>query len=284
LVTLKKALRGELDPAQHGWTNLQSRGFFGGGPMFFGGGGPFGGPAASPTQSVSLEIRNKDVAFVTLALNRFGGARVVPEDGTPGPVSLTLHKASVPQAVAQLAKQAHRNWTRLYVLRGDFGPGGPGRPGSPGGPPPQFAMRDGTNRVARGRPDEGPQLTVRDPNGMDRPGPPGAGGPGLTPEQREAFQKQRDALEAELMTALPAADRQKVQDAQQQREQQMKEMQSLTPEERRQRFAQMGGGAMDQRNRERIRNSTPEQRVEQQRRMVQMRQRMQQMQPPPRSP
>jgi len=67
-----------------------------------------------------------------------------------------------------------------------------------------------------------------------------------------------------------------LQQAQQEREKQFQEMQNMTPEERRARFAQMGGN-MDRMNRDRLRNSTQEQRVEQTRRMLEMRARMQQM-------
>jgi hypothetical protein len=274
LVTLKKALRGELDPASNGWTNLQPRGFFGGGPMF--GGGPPGGPGAPSSQLVSLQVYRKEVSFVALALNRFAGARVIPEDGTEALVNLTLDKASVPMAVAKLAKKAHRSWARLYVLRGQFGPGGPGRPGfaggGPGGPggPPPFGRRDGTNGP--------PQLGMRDPNSTNQFGPRG---PGLPPEQLEDMRKQRETLEAQLMAALPTPERTKALEAEQQRAQTFQDMQNMTPEQRRERFGAMAGAGMDQRNRDRVRNSTPEQRVEQQRAMLQMRQRMQQMQAPP---
>ena len=50
--------------------------------------------------------------------------------------------------------------------------------------------------------------------------------------------------------------------AQQEREQQMQAMANMTPEERMQQFAQRGGGAqMDRMNRDRLLNSTPEQRA-----------------------
>src|ERR1044072_1794950 len=52
LAALQQALRGEIDAATHGWTNLQSRGPMGGGPMF-GGGFPGPGPVP-PGQRVSL--------------------------------------------------------------------------------------------------------------------------------------------------------------------------------------------------------------------------------------
>src|SRR6266545_811855 len=92
---LEMSLRGEMDPAQNGWTNLFSRSFgrdaFRGGPGGPGGfgGGPFGDPA-----------------------------HIVPEDGASGVVTLRLKQAKIPAAVSQLAKKAHLSWTRLYALTG----------------------------------------------------------------------------------------------------------------------------------------------------------------------
>jgi len=259
---LKKSLRGEANPAEHGWTNLQGRAGFGGGPMFAGmgpmaggfgpGAGPGGfGPFTEPAGNlVSLQFQDKELSFATLAFQRFALARVVPEDGTTGPVRVNLKRATVSQAVAQLAKSTHRSWTKLYVLRGDFGPGGP---------PPAFAARDPNNP---GR-----------PPGLD-----------LTPEERDELRKKREALEEELKQTLPADERLKLDQAQAQREQQFQEMQNLTPEQRRDRFAQMGGGMMDRRYLDRIKNSTPEQRAQQNAFRAQMRQRgaQGQNQPPPR--
>jgi len=285
LSALKQALRGEVDPATGGWSNLQSRFLVRGGPGgMMGGGPPSGGARENAKPLVSLQLENKDVSFATLALNRFAQARVVPEDGTTANVSLTLKQATVPRAVAQLAKKAHRNWTKLYTLRGELGRGGPGGPGGPGAPL-QFASRDPSSPAGFGGPGGPPASAADDPNRSDRRGP---GGPDLTPEQREEFRKQREQVEEELKQTLPVAERERIEQAQQQREQQMQEMQSLTPEQRRARLGQMGGGGMDRRNLERIKNTTPEQRAEQYRRMAQMRQRFQQQppqgppQPPPR--
>ncbi len=245
LDALKQALRGEVDPATHGWTNLQARNF--GGPMFAMGG--FGMPGQNqPVKStVSLNIVSKDLAFATLALNRFAQMRVVPEDGTAGTVNLSLDNAPVRRAVAQLAKRVSRKWTTLYALQQGFGPGGP-PPG--GGRGPEFVMRNGDNQ---------PRF--------------GFGGPEVTDEKREEMRKQREAVEEELRQVLPADERQKLEAAQQERERQMQELANMTDEERRNRMMQMGGGAraIDQMNRNRILNSTPEQRAEMNRRMGQMR-------------
>lgn len=233
LIALQKALRGDAEPATTGWTNLQVRGGPGGmgpGRMM---GGAFAAPMSTSNQLVSLQIFQKDVPFAALALNRFAQARVVPEDGTTAIVNLSLHEASISDAVATLAKKANRSWTKLYTLRGEFGPGGPAR------------------------------MAMRGPNGSEGNGP--------SAEEREAMRKQREALDEELKQALSEEDRQKLEQAQREREQQRQEMASLTPEQRQDRMGQMGGPNMAQRNLERIKNTTPEQRAEQRRHMAQRR-------------
>ncbi len=255
-VTLKKALRGEINPAENGWTNLQSRASFRGGP-----GGMFGAQTENPKQRVSLQFQGKDVPFVTLALDRFAQARVVPEDGTEAKINLTLKQATVSDAVAQLAKKAHRSWAKLYVLRGEFGGFGGfagGGPGFGGGGPGQFGGRGtngpsqfgprggGTNQGGFGR----QELTEVQRAEMDK--------------RRQEMRKQREDLEEELKKTLPAEERQKRELAEAEREKLMKEMQAMTPEQRMQKFSQMvgmGGASMDLRNRERLLNSTPEQRA-----------------------
>ena len=213
------------------------------------GGGGFGlvmpGTASAQKQLVSLNFAGKDVSFAALAFNRFAQARVVPEDGTAGPVSLTLKQATIRSAVAQLAKKVSRKWTTLYALQGGFGPGGPGGP-------PQFAGGDanGPGRERGGRPPFA-----------------GPGGPEMTAERREEFRQQRDKIEEELKQALPVEDRQKLEQAQQEREKQFEEMRNMTPEQMGQRFMQMNGANMSQMQRDRLLSSTPEQRA----RMNQMR-------------
>jgi len=259
LTSLKKALRGEVDPARYGWTNLLARGFFMRGPG--GPGRPLGQPGPADNALVSLDLRNKDLNFASLALARFAGARIVPEDTAASlPVNLTLEKATVDEAVSKLAKQARRSYARLFTLRGDMGfgrgPGGPGQPGGMPGPgsPPMMA---------------GP--------GQQRPaGPGGPGGPGFDPQALEQMFRQRQEQEAQLLSALPAAERQRLEQERLERERAFQEMQNLTPEQRQQRMAAAGGmGAMmDQRNRDRVRHSTSEQRAEQARRMIAMRRAM----------
>jgi hypothetical protein len=275
LETLKKALRGELEPPVFGWTNLHARGFFrggfGGGGGFagggfgggFGGGGPgrggFGGgpPGDVPRNEnrlVSLEFDGKDLSFATLALARYAQARVVPEDGTSASVSLKLNKASVSDAVAQLAKKVHRSWTKLYVLQGGFGD-------RRRGPQGDLAMRDQNGDGRRG--DDG--------------GRRGRDWRDMTDEQREELRKERDTINEELKQALLPEDRQKLEQQQQQAEQFRQELQNMTPEQRRDRFQQMAGNR-EQRTMSMVKNTTPEQRAERYTQREQRRQLWQQRQ------
>jgi len=243
---LERALRGDIEPALHGWTNLQARGGFPGGgpggPRGFGGrggpdgpgGGPmmFGMPGAQSNQLVSLQIYGKDLGFAVTALGRFGQARVVPEDKASGTVNLNLRDATVSDAVAQLAKQTKLKWARMYQLRGDG-----------------FLAGRGPDRDGRG-PDRNE----------------------MSAAEREARRNEREAREAELRAALPPKEQAQAEQARLEREKMFEEMRNLTPEQRRERFAQMGGGR-EQRNLNRIKNTTPEQRVERYQRMEERRQR-----------
>jgi hypothetical protein len=254
LLNLRQSARGEVDPATHGWTNLQSRMFaIGPGGPFGGGGMPGRGMPGQPApqvqnQLVSLNILGKDIGFATLALNRFAQARVVPEDGTSGAISVIIQQASVSKAVSQLAKAVNRKWTRLYMLQPGFG--GPRGPMMAGGPQGFGGPSGGGARDGEG----GPRRAF--------------GGPEMTDQQREEMRKQRDAVEAELKAALPIEEQKKLEQAQQEREKQMQEFANMTDEERRNRM--MNPAAADQMNRNRILNSTPEQRAQMNQRMTQM--------------
>lgn len=253
LTRLAQSLRGEVDPATHGWTNLQSRNF---GPGGFGGGpGMFGPPgaAAEPVQNrlVSLNLVGRELGFAVLAFGRFAQTRVVPEDGVTGTLHLVLDKATVPGAVAGLAKSVKRKWTPVYALEAGFGfgrggMGGPGgdRPRGPGGPD---------------RPREGD---------TNRPAFAGFGGPEMA-GRFEEMRKQRETQEQELKQALPAAEREKYEQAQQERETAMRDMQNMTPEQMRDRFMSRNAGGMDRMMKDRVLNTTPEQRAQMQRQMQQ---------------
>lgn len=97
----------------------------------------------------------------------------------------------------------------------------------------------------------------------------------LTDEEREEMRRQRQAMDEELQQTLTAEERAKLEEARKERERMFQEMQSLTPEQRRERFQAMGGAMRDQRNLDRIKNTTPEQRVERYRQMNERRKRFQ---------
>ncbi len=198
---------------------------------------PGSGSEARANRLVSLNLHAKEVNFATLAFRRFAQARVVPEDGTTATISLILKESTVPKAVAQFAKAADRKWATVYALQS--GPGGPG----------------GFARFS----DSGPGGSPRD----------GFRGPEMTDEQREAARQQRETLEAELRDALPLHERLKMDQAQAARERQMQEMASMTDEQRRNAMTQMAGAAMSQMARDRVMNSTPEQRAQMGQRMNQ---------------
>ena len=95
LVSLKKALRGELDPTTHGWTNLPGLVSFRPGPRM-GAGGPGGEPGRAEAQLMSLQIQEKNVEFAALALDRFAQAHVVPEDGITATITCSSATATSP--------------------------------------------------------------------------------------------------------------------------------------------------------------------------------------------
>lgn len=256
LARLNQSLRGEVDPARQGWTNLIGRGFggFGGGGPggFGGGGGMFGQPVAGDGQ-VSLNFTAQTVDFAVLAFSRFAQTRIVPEDGVRTLLTLNLEKTAVPEAVAKLAKAAQRKWVAVYALEGGFGFGR----GAEGG-----GDRQRGPRGPRGQDEEG---------GTNRPGFRGFGGPEFSEAQREEMRAQREAQEAALREALPAAERQKIEQAQQEREALFRDAQNMTPEQMRDRFSAQNSAAMNRMARERVMNQTPEQRAQQRQQMGQRR-------------
>ncbi len=241
LKRLEQSLRGEVDPATHGWTNLASRAGGGfGGPGGLGGAFGFnipGAPApAGGNGLVSLNFAGKTVDFAALAFTRFAQTRVVPEDGVKETVTLTLDKVPVEPAVAKLAKAAKRKWVAVYALQGGFG----------------FERGGDRQRGPRG-----------DDGGTNRPPRGGFGGPDLTDAQRDEMRAQREAQEIALRDALPADARQQYEQAQQARESAFSDMQNMTPEQMRDRFTGQNAAAMNKMMRDRVMNSTPEQRAQQ---------------------
>jgi hypothetical protein len=221
VVAFKKAVRGDMPPAESGWTNLFTapawrRGSTGG----------FANNARAANNLVSALIEGKDLGFATLALSRFTQAQVVAEDGAEGFINLRLEQVPFTEAVAQVARKAHRKWDLFYTLQ----------------PLRQiFASAGATNMFPPG--------SIR----MSQP---------LSPDERAAARARE--FEAQLATMTP----QERERAESQR-QLMEELNALPPAERQQRLQQMAGanaGAQEsgvlQRMQDRLKNMTPEQRVE----------------------
>jgi type II secretory pathway component GspD/PulD (secretin) len=225
---LEKVVVGGAKPQESGWSAYETQ------PIRGAGGGVFGANLRAENQLVNMKVAGKDIGVVALGLARYAQAQVVPEDGTKGSVHLTMSQGTMPQAVAKLAGQVDRRWTRLYTLQ-------VGR---------RFdaARREGgtqTNQVFGGDYGQGP--------------PP------------EVIQRYQQQFEAQLQTMSP--DEQK---RAQEMRQRWEKMRNLTPEERRQQFAQMMSDPqvqqqMQQRMVQRIKDSTPQERAERYQRMAQRR-------------
>jgi hypothetical protein len=111
-VDFKKVVRGDIQIAGSGWANLQKSPFWQRNGM-----GGFGNTARAANNLVSAQILNKDLDFATLALSRFSKAQVVPEDSASGNINLKLAQVPFEKAVAQVARQVHRKWDRIYALQ-----------------------------------------------------------------------------------------------------------------------------------------------------------------------
>lgn len=248
LKNFKRVLRGEAAAAESGWTSLQTRGFG------FRGGGMFADTARSENNLVSANLVGKELSVATMALARFAQAQVVPEDGTEGVVNQQLDRVPFDKAVARVAHDVRRSWTKYYALQGDGGRGGFGGgprgdrgPRGEGGPPPDSPM---AAFIPRG---DSTNLSTNDlvmTNGFARD------------ERRTNFQRM---MEAQLETMTP------------EQRARIEEMRNMTPEQRR---AQFQGAGMENRMSDRmargLKNSTPEQRVARDQRRIEMRKRMEQ--------
>lgn len=255
---IKSVAAGDLAAKENGWSAWLTR-------PFGRGMGMFGGALREDNKLISLQLDKKDVETASLALDRFGKSRVVAEDGTKGVINLKLSQATMPEAVAAVAKQADRKWTMFYVLQSD---------GGFGGRPP----RNRTNEVA-------------DPNGPPAFdgggfGPGGGFGRGggfprgeMSDEQKAALAKQFDA---QLATMTPAERAQ----AEEMRKQ-MEEIGKLPQEERRAAMAKLMSSPerqqqmqqqMQNRMLSALKNTTPDQRVERDRQRLERQKQMQQRQ------
>jgi hypothetical protein len=117
LAALGNLVSGAGSAQTNGWSAFQTRGM-----RFGGGGGMLGANLREQNQAVSLKVLNQDVGVAAIALQRFAQAQVVPEDGTKGSVFLVLSGGTMKQAVAKLARQVHRSWTRFYAMQPGFRP------------------------------------------------------------------------------------------------------------------------------------------------------------------
>ena len=258
---IKSVAAGDLAAKENGWSAWLTR-------PFGRGMGMFGGALREDNKLISLQLDKKDVETASLALDRFGKSRVVAEDGTKGVINLKLSQATMPEAVAAVAKQADRKWTSFYVLQSD---------GGFGGRPP----RNRTNEVAD---TNGPPAF--DGGGF---GPGGGFGRGggfprgeITDEQKAALAKQFDA---QLATMTPAERTQ----AEEMRKK-MEELRNLPDDQRRDAFDKLRASPefqAQQAQREQqmlkgmlsaLKNTTPDQRVERDRQRLERQKQMQQRQ------
>ncbi len=219
VVAFKKAVRGDIPPSESGWTNL-----FTASAWRRGNTGGFANNARAGNNLVSTQIEGKDLGFATLALSRFTQAQVVAEDGAERFINLKLEQVPFTEAVAQVARKAHRKWDLFYTLQplrqvsmsaGVTNMPGPIRMTQPLSPVERAAVREREFEA---------QLAT------------------MTPPEREAAEKQRQLMEE--LSALPPAERQ-------QRLQQMDGASGGAQE----------SGVL-QRMQDRLKNLTPAQRVE----------------------
>src|SRR6185503_17902332 len=222
VVAFKKAVRGDMPPSESGWTNL-----FAAPAWRRGNTGGFANNARAGNNLVSAQIEGKDLGFATLALSRFTQAQVVAEDGAEAFINLRLEQVPFTEAVAQVARKAHREWDLFYTLQ--------------------------------------PSRQIFTSAGMtNMPGPIKVSQP-LSPEERAAVAAAREReFEARLATMTPPE-----REAAEKQRELMEELNALPPAERQQRLQQMGaanGSAQEsgvlQRMQDRLKNMTPEQRVD----------------------
>lgn len=230
---LEKALVGEISASENGWKELRGGGRFG--TM---GGGMFGAMTDNNSKLITVNLNMKQLDIATIALSRYSRAQIVPEDGTHELVSLKLANQPVSDGVKQLAKQAHRSWTKLYSLesfRRDRGPRGP-EDGPPRG---GFAGQSDGSSTNRGEFDWAGRREFSRTN-EDFQKRMEAQLESMTPEERAQFEKRRNDYEA---------------------------MRNMTPEQRRDAFQKMASSPdfqnrMQSRMMQALKNTTPEQRVE----------------------
>ena len=210
---------------------------------------------------VTLNVAARDLAFAVTALSRSAQVQVVPEDGAEATVTVSLSQVPLKKAVAQVAKQANRKWDVFYALQYR----------------PDFFARDNNDEER----DRGGR------RGRDGEGFRGRFGEGNTnwdartnwearAEERAASRERESEIRLATMTPQE-------QDKAKEQQQQFEQVRDMTPEQRQQFFEQMRNNPQNQQRFENRRvsylnNSTPDQRVERSRRMLEMRARRQQQQ------
>jgi hypothetical protein len=192
LSDFKKGILGEVDPATVGWSNVASlvhsplptkprnRG-------------------ANGEEPITLLMTNRPLRLAGLVFSHFANLELLPEDGTPQTLTLTLRLAPVQDALHAIAGALGRQTKSYYSLlpasgpfMGENGPPGPGSgrsDGPPDGPGVPF-MPGPPNRPPDGSPNGPPD------------GPPGDG-PGLSKELREQMGQDY----SDLMSVLPPDQR-----------------------------------------------------------------------------
>ena len=232
LSMLQRVLRGEIEPDFAGWTNLQRRGFGGG---FGGPRGPGGPDFGRGGGGFFGEPRTNRSSVISLDIHdkdvQFAATALSRFGGVRVVPDDKLHK-TVSFKVDQVPVE--KAIVRLASAAG--------------------AKWD---RIYSLRGEGGPREFA------DRRG----GFRELSDAEREEMRRQRQEAEEQLMLTISAEERARLEEARKERERMFQEMQSLTPEQRRERFEQMGSAMRDQRTMDRIKNTTPQQRVERYREM-----------------
>jgi hypothetical protein len=257
-VNLRKLARGDVYRDTAGWTNFTMVGNNNGGGRGGSGGGRGGGGGFGETRSqntpVTLNVAAKDLGFTALALARFSNAQVVPEDGADGLITLSLQQVPFVDAVAKVAKSAHKKWDVFYSVQAQLD---------------MFADRGGDGGFGGRR-------------GFGREGDTNSFNTNRWSELREEREAQRERDQEIRLATMTPEDQAK----EKERQEQFEKMRDMTPEQRQQAFQDMQNNPQFAQDRARaetrmnnaFKNSTPEQRVERTRRMVEMRKRREQQQ------
>ncbi len=185
-------------------------------------GGPFGNALREENRLVNVQFTGKDAAFAAQSLNRISSGRVVSEDNTPGLVTLQLAQATLPDAVAQVAKQVQCNWTVFYVLT-----------------PAPFMGRPGFNPMSSATPEQKAEAEKQFESSIAT----------LSPEEQEKARQRREQFEK--IRDLPPEQR--AQAVQQAAQQLMQENPGMQDQIRQQIMNRFTSG---------LRDSTPEQRLQ----------------------